>query len=122
MPGPLDGERLFDLARQHGARAGAPGELEAVHGGGGRGGGGGAFTGQGQRLGGPGDTPSAAAPGGSSASAAPSRHQPPPPQAAPRHVVHLYRNGFTVDNGPLRSYHDPANAPFLNVSLAPQHM
>jgi len=37
MPGPMDGERLFDLARQHGARAGEPGELEAVHGGGGRG-------------------------------------------------------------------------------------
>lgn len=114
MPGPMDGERLFDLARQHGARPGAPGELEAVHGGGQRAGG--AFTGHGQRLGGPGDAPSAPT-GGSSATAAPSRQQQQQQQQAPpRHMVHLYRNGFTVDNGPLRSYHDPANAPFLNVS------
>ncbi len=30
-----------------------------------------------------------------------------------RRVV-LYRNGFVVDDGPLRDFHEPANTRFLN--------
>ncbi|XP_008658234.1 plant UBX domain-containing protein 5-like isoform X1 [Zea mays] len=29
------------------------------------------------------------------------------------HNIHFWRNGFTVNDGPLRSFDDPANAPFL---------
>ncbi|KAF9688270.1 hypothetical protein SADUNF_Sadunf02G0180200 [Salix dunnii] len=37
----------------------------------------------------------------------------PQPPAAVNHAVTLWRNGFTVDNGPLRRFDDPANASFL---------
>ncbi len=33
------------------------------------------------------------------------------------HVITFWRNGFTVGDGPLRRLDDPANAPFLDVSL-----
>jgi hypothetical protein len=42
----------------------------------------------------------------------------PPVEAAPERAVHtitFWRNGFTVDDGPLRKLEDPANSPFLNV-------
>lgn len=37
---------------------------------------------------------------------------PQPPEVV-HHTVTLWRNGFTVDDGPLRSFDDPANASFL---------
>lgn len=46
---------------------------------------------------------------------------PPAAAAAPERAVHtitFWRNGFTVDDGPLRRLEDPANAPFLNVRQA----
>lgn len=39
----------------------------------------------------------------------------PRPPAAVNHAVTLWRNGFTVDDGPLRRFDDPANASFLEV-------
>ncbi len=33
------------------------------------------------------------------------------------HIITFWRNGFTVGDGPLRRLDDPANAPFLDVSL-----
>ena len=36
-----------------------------------------------------------------------------PPASAPKRVVTMYKNGFTVDDGPFRSLTDPANLPFL---------
>jgi len=33
--------------------------------------------------------------------------------SAPKRVVTMYKNGFTVDDGEFRSLHDPANLPFL---------
>ncbi|KAJ4848999.1 hypothetical protein Tsubulata_041276 [Turnera subulata] len=38
---------------------------------------------------------------------------PPPPPAAVNHTITLWRNGFTVDDGPLRRFDDPANFSFL---------
>ncbi|KDP30794.1 hypothetical protein JCGZ_13737 [Jatropha curcas] len=40
----------------------------------------------------------------------PSAPQPPEPV---HHTITLWRNGFTVDDGPLRRFDDPANASFL---------
>ncbi|CAK7349025.1 unnamed protein product [Dovyalis caffra] len=37
----------------------------------------------------------------------------PQPPAAVNHTITLWRNGFTVDDGPLRRFDDPANASFL---------
>ena len=40
------------------------------------------------------------------------------PSQPPETVVHnivFWRNGFSVDDGPLRRLDDPANAPFLEV-------
>lgn len=38
---------------------------------------------------------------------------PPAPESGPGRVVTVYRNGFTVDNGPFRALDDPENAEFL---------
>lgn len=40
-----------------------------------------------------------------------------PPPAAPNqpHTITFYQNGFTVDDGPLRSVEDPENAAFLEA-------
>lgn len=44
------------------------------------------------------------------------------PTAAPQppetivHTITFWRNGFSVDDGPLRRLDDPENAPFLEVS------
>ena len=35
------------------------------------------------------------------------------PQAAQEHTITFYQNGFTLDDGPLRSADDPENAAFL---------
>lgn len=40
---------------------------------------------------------------------------PQPPEVV-THAITFWRNGFTVDNGPLRRLEDPENAPFLEVS------
>lgn len=40
---------------------------------------------------------------------------PPPPPEVVTHNVTFWRNGFTVDDGPLRRLDDPANASFLEV-------
>ena len=40
---------------------------------------------------------------------------PPPPPEVVTHNITFWRNGFTVDNGPLRHLDDPANASFLEV-------
>lgn len=39
---------------------------------------------------------------------------PQPPEVV-NHTITLWSNGFTIDDGPLRRYDDPANAPFLEV-------
>jgi UBX domain-containing protein 1 len=39
---------------------------------------------------------------------------PKPPQDV-LHNIHFWDNGFTVDDGPLRSYDDPENAEFIEV-------
>ena len=45
--------------------------------------------------------------------------QPAPQQPeAIEHNIVFWRNGFTVDDGPLRRLDDPENAPFLEVRLA----
>lgn len=41
----------------------------------------------------------------------------PPDQSNNRHIITMYRSGFTVDTGPYRRLDDPANAEFLQ-SLA----
>ncbi|KAF7815315.1 plant UBX domain-containing protein 4-like [Senna tora] len=38
---------------------------------------------------------------------------PPPPPAVVTHTITFWRNGFSVDDGPLRRLDDPQNAPFL---------
>ena len=40
---------------------------------------------------------------------------PPPPPEVVTHSITFWRNGFTVDDGPLRHLDDPANASFLEV-------
>lgn len=37
---------------------------------------------------------------------------------APKHTVTFYRNGFIVDDGPLRAMDDPANKAFLDAMAA----
>ncbi|KAE8673067.1 Plant UBX domain-containing protein 5 [Hibiscus syriacus] len=38
---------------------------------------------------------------------------PPPPPEVVNHTVTFWRNGFTIDDGPLRQLNDPANASFM---------
>lgn len=38
---------------------------------------------------------------------------PPPPADGQKRTITVYRNGFTVDDGPLREHTDPANQAFL---------
>lgn len=40
----------------------------------------------------------------------------PQPAASVTHNITFWRNGFTVDDGPLRRLDDPANSDFLEVS------
>lgn len=42
----------------------------------------------------------------------------PQPPSAVNHTISLWRNGFSVNGGPLRRLDDPANAPFLEVLLS----
>jgi len=53
--------------------------------------------------------------------AAPQRQEPP----EVNHTITFWRNGFSVDDGPLRKYEDPANKEFLdsiNKGVVPQEM
>ncbi|XP_021273908.1 plant UBX domain-containing protein 4-like [Herrania umbratica] len=45
---------------------------------------------------------------------------PPPPPEVVTHNVTFWRNGFTVDDGPLRHLDDPANASFLESVMNSQ--
>ncbi|CAM6082170.1 unnamed protein product [Calypogeia fissa] len=94
-----DVDSIFDRARQIGARE----RIEAPPAPSNRG----AFSGQGRTLSGAvpqqGQTPSA----------------PSPPVF---HTITFWRNGFTVDDGPLRRLDDPANAPFLAVPPEPKYV
>ncbi|XVF81587.1 hypothetical protein PTKIN_Ptkin15bG0167000 [Pterospermum kingtungense] len=50
---------------------------------------------------------------------------PPPPLEVVTHNVTFWRNGFTVDDGPLRQLDDPANASFLQSvmgSICPREL
>lgn len=35
------------------------------------------------------------------------------------HAITFWRNGFTIDDGPLRRFDDPQNAPFMEVISKP---
>jgi UBX domain-containing protein 1 len=69
-----------------------------------RGGGGGAFQGTSRTL--------------SGAAPPPPPPAPPAPPAPVTHTITFYRNGFTVNGGPLRRLEDPANAPFMEAIAA----
>jgi len=72
------------------------------------------FTGTGRLL--SGETAPSAAPADASASQEPVHIL---------HVIHLWNNGFSVDDGPLRAYDDPENAEFiesLKMSRCPQEL
>lgn len=86
---------MFKAAREHGGQVVESDEN--------RGASSSSFGGQGQRLG--------SEPGASSAAPVTSSA----PQASrPRDMIlRLWRNGFTVDDGELRAFEDPANAEFL---------
>lgn len=82
-----------------------------------------AFTGAGYRLG---KTPSETEGGGAGAAAAAG---PPRPDVVGRRNVTrtltFYRDGFTVDEGPLRRFDDPANVAFLrsvDAGFVPEEM
>ncbi|KAK5818141.1 plant UBX domain-containing protein 4-like [Gossypium arboreum] len=45
---------------------------------------------------------------------------PPPPPEVFTHNITFWRNGFTVDDGPLRQLDDPANATFLESVMGSQ--
>ncbi|KAK3280072.1 Plant UBX domain-containing protein 4 [Cymbomonas tetramitiformis] len=96
-------EGLFEKARQHGATQGNPEDMRPAASGGGFQ----AFSGGGRSL--TAETPAAAP--GAAAGAGPAD---PSAQSQPQmHTVTFWNNGFTVDDGPLRSMEDPANRPFL---------
>jgi hypothetical protein len=88
-----DVDAIFEQARQAGIKGMPPplgGESSSSR----------SFTGTGRLL--TGETISSAAP------------QEPVPIRV-RHNIHLWNNGFSVDDGPLRYYDDPENAEFLEV-------
>lgn len=74
------------------------------------------FTGSGMTLGGD-DTPSQVVPDTSAAN---------PPAAGPiRRILHLWNDGFSVEDGPLHRFDDPANAAdlaMINQGRAPVHL
>ena len=95
-------QNIFDKARAAGAEDGRPEDLlpEGASGSAGTH----AFSGTGRTLA-----------GGEPASAAPTPQEPAaegPPEPL-KYVITFWRNGFTVNDGPLRTLDDPANASFL---------
>lgn len=81
-----DVDSIFNQARQHAAVEGPPASSGSR-----------SFTGTARRL--TGETVSAA---------------PQPPESV-THTITFWTNGFTIDDGPLRRFDDPENAPFLEV-------
>ncbi|KAK4363230.1 hypothetical protein RND71_018471 [Anisodus tanguticus] len=79
-----DVDAIFDQARQHAAVEGPPASSGSR-----------SFTGTSRRL--TGETVSAA---------------PQPPESV-THITTFWTNGFTINDGPLRRFDDPENAPFL---------
>ncbi|KAM3301507.1 plant UBX domain-containing protein 4 [Capsicum chacoense] len=79
-----DVDSIFNQARQHAAVEGPPASSGSR-----------SFTGTARRL--TGETVSAA---------------PQPPESV-THTITFWTNGFTIDDGPLRRFDDPENAPFL---------
>ncbi|TKW04833.1 hypothetical protein SEVIR_7G135500v4 [Setaria viridis] len=99
-----DSDAIFEQARQTGAVQAPPPFLDSQSSSSR------SFTGTGRLLSGE-TTPSAA----------------PAPQEPVHilHVIHLWNNGFSVDDGPLRAYDDPENADFiesLKMSRCPQEL
>ena len=95
---------ILDGARAHGAQEGRQEDLEPAPGGGSSSQ---AFQGKARTLGGDGGeeaAPAAAAGGGDAAAAPPVQH-----------TITFWQNGFTVNDGPLRRYDDPANMPFMQA-------
>ncbi|KAE8728426.1 Plant UBX domain-containing protein 5 [Hibiscus syriacus] len=45
---------------------------------------------------------------------------PPPPPEVVNHTITFWRNGFTIDDGPLRQLADPANASFIESVMQSQ--
>ncbi|CAN4109903.1 unnamed protein product [Withania somnifera] len=79
-----DVDSIFNQARQHASTEGPPASSGSR-----------SFTGTARRL--TGETVSAA---------------PQPPESV-THTITFWTNGFTIDDGPLRRFDDPENAPFL---------
>ena len=102
---------LFDRAREHGAVEGSgehPGAAGPSRGGGRGGSSFAAFSGSGRRM--DGSTPEPAAAGKPAAAEGEGGEE---IAAEAHHRVTFWSNGFTVDDGPLRSVDDPAEQPFL---------
>ncbi|KAF2467797.1 SEP-domain-containing protein [Lindgomyces ingoldianus] len=96
---------ILRRARQNAPRPGGDDERPSSH-----------FTGTGMTLGGD-DAPSRVIPD-------PNAEAPHPPQRVNREL-HLWRDGFSVDDGPLFRYDDPANArtlEMINSGHAPLHI
>ncbi|KAJ4377602.1 protein phosphatase regulator [Neocucurbitaria cava] len=96
---------ILKRARQNAPRPGGDDERPSSH-----------FRGAGTTLGGD-DAPSRTIPD-------PTANIPAPPERAHREL-HLWRDGFSVDDGPLFRYDDPANArtlEMINTGHAPLHI
>ena len=102
-------EEMLQGARDSGAVQGTAEDLENP----GRGGGGGGARGGGRAFQGTGRTLGSTADGGGDDSAAAAAPAAPAAPAPVTHVITFWTNGFTVDDGPLRAYDDPANTAFM---------
>eukprot|EP00270_Netrium_digitus_P016138 TRINITY_DN5750_c0_g1_i1.p1 TRINITY_DN5750_c0_g1~~TRINITY_DN5750_c0_g1_i1.p1 ORF type:complete len:474 (+),score=122.78 TRINITY_DN5750_c0_g1_i1:61-1422(+) len=104
-------DSIFERARQHGAREGTAEDMEPIEARRGRPGA--AFTGVARTLAGP--SPLAAGAGSPAAAGGGSRGEGREAGGRNRrqHTITFWLNGFTVDDGPLRQFNDPANARFL---------
>eukprot|EP00899_Mesostigma_viride_P009310 jgi/Mesvir1/18380/Mv14263-RA.1 len=104
--GGVDVQKLFDTARSMGARDESPEEYEAMRRGkSSQAAKGGVFTGTARLLSGEPAQPREAAGPAEATPAAPSPAE---------HVITFWANGFTVNEGPLRTTDDPRNTAFLN--------
>ena len=103
--GPRDVDAMFDRVRRFGAqegRAEPPQPPSSSNRGG-------AFAGTSRTLNG---EPRPEQPAPTASSGRPGARAPAEPVF---HTITFWRNGFTVDDGPLRRLDDPANEPFLDV-------
>uniref|UniRef100_A0A7N0TAY6 SEP domain-containing protein n=1 Tax=Kalanchoe fedtschenkoi TaxID=63787 RepID=A0A7N0TAY6_KALFE len=90
-----DVDTIFDQARQAGVAQGQGDSVRPTSSSR-------SFTGTGRLL------------SGETVAAAPAQDQQPEPLT---HTIYFWRNGFSVDDGPVRRMDDPQNAPFLEVSF-----